>query len=249
MLHRAGNSRQGRTELIIPAVVDADRQTPVGGITPFTTVDMPEHMSAVFYMHGCPYRCPYCHNPQFQKRQAGSYSVAQLDAFMKKRVGFLEGVVFSGGEPLMDPESVVRIGRLAIHYGYRIGLHTTGCKPESLTEIMNHLNICWVGLDLKGSPHDLDTSTGVQGASLKGFMQSLEQLRIAGIPTEVRTTIHQQIAQDEALNRLTDTLAGLQVEHPVWQIEAVDGRPDPSLKGKISTYLESRRLTHWISVR
>jgi len=250
MLYRAGHSGQGRAELNgqLP-VHHSDEPSPVGGITPFTTVDMPDHMSAVCYMQGCPYRCPYCHNPQFQREHAGSYTIEQVDEFLHERTGFLDAVVFSGGEPLMDPHSVMRMGRLAMTHGYRLGLHTTGYAPDHLMDILESLDIGWVGLDLKSSPQDLDVSTGVRGASLAGFMQSLEHLRRMEIPTEVRTTIHFPISHEASLDRLVGILSRLQVESPVWQIEAVNGRPDPELKKRVSAYLESRRLTSWIAVR
>ncbi len=249
MLYGAGNPRQRRTELSAPAACQPDERIPVGGITPFTTVDMPEHAAAVFYMQGCPYRCPYCHNPEFQEKQAGSYSIAQLDDFLKQRAGFLDGIVFSGGEPLLHPRAVIRMGRLAMTYGYRVGLHTTGYASGHLGEILESMDVRWVGLDLKGPASDLDTSTGTEGASLTDFLRCLEQLRESGIPTEVRTTIHEGIAHEASLDQLVETLEGLDIKRPVWQIEAMNGRPDPNLRHRISSYLESRQLTSWITVR
>ncbi len=249
MLYGAGNSRQRRTELNVPPLCRSEYGTPVGGITPFTTVDMPEHTAAVFYFQGCPYRCPYCHNPQFQKKQAGAYSITQLDDFLKQRAGFLDGVVFSGGEPLLHPKAVIGMGQLAMTYGYRVGLHTTGHASDHLNEILERVDVNWVGLDLKGPAEDLDTSTGTRNSSLTGFKRSLEQLRKSGIPTEVRTTIHKGIAHETSLDRLVGTLAGLNIQRPVWQIEAINGRPHLDLKKHVSDYLESRQLTSWITVR
>ena len=41
----------------------------VAGITPFTTIDFPGKLSAVVFIQGCPWRCPYCHNPWMQPRE------------------------------------------------------------------------------------------------------------------------------------------------------------------------------------
>ena len=35
----------------------------IGGFVPLTTIDFPDHLSAVIFCQGCPYRCIYCHNP------------------------------------------------------------------------------------------------------------------------------------------------------------------------------------------
>jgi len=35
----------------------------VGGLVPLSTTDYPDHLSAVVFCQGCPWRCAYCHNP------------------------------------------------------------------------------------------------------------------------------------------------------------------------------------------
>ena len=39
----------------------------LGGIQPFTTIDYPNKLAAVFFSKGCPLRCPYCQNPSLQQ--------------------------------------------------------------------------------------------------------------------------------------------------------------------------------------
>ena len=39
----------------------------VGGVETFSMVDYPGKMSAVVFMQGCPWRCPFCHNMELQK--------------------------------------------------------------------------------------------------------------------------------------------------------------------------------------
>lgn len=249
MLHRTGHPGAGSTERIDQTITSKPAVSPVAAVTPFTTVDMPGCVAAVLYMQGCPYRCPYCHNPQFQSLGSGSYSYDELNQFLKERSGFLEGLVFSGGEPLMDPDAVIRIGRMAEACGYRLALHTTGYAPDRLSVILGQLPISCVGLDLKGAPDDLSVSTGVAGTTLSTFAESLNRLRSREIRTEVRTTIHAELADEKALDRLVGTLKEHEIDRPVWQIQAVDGRPDPMLKGRVEFYLQDRQLTSWISVR
>ena len=34
----------------------------IGGFVPFSTTDYPDHLSAVVFCQGCPWRCGYSHN-------------------------------------------------------------------------------------------------------------------------------------------------------------------------------------------
>ncbi len=68
----------------------------VGGLTPLTTIDYPNHLSCVVYCQGCAWRCRYCHNPELIPTKADqSYDWQELISFLKKRQGLLEAVVFS----------------------------------------------------------------------------------------------------------------------------------------------------------
>ena len=92
----------------------------VGGVETFSTVDFPEHMAAVVFLQGCPWRCPFCHNTSLQPIDAETDFVwEKFLGFLEKRRGILDAVVFSGGEPLvqnsleaaLDDVNVVRYAR------------------------------------------------------------------------------------------------------------------------------------------
>ena len=71
----------------------------VGGLTPLSTTDYPGELAAVVFCQGCPWRCGYCHNPHLLSVR-GASEIAWVDvlAFLRRRQGLLDAVVFSGGE-------------------------------------------------------------------------------------------------------------------------------------------------------
>ena len=76
----------------------------VGGLVPLSTADYPDHLAAVVFCQGCPWRCPYCHNPHLLPRRSDApIDWADVLAFLERRRGLLEAVVFSGGEPTLQP--------------------------------------------------------------------------------------------------------------------------------------------------
>ena len=96
----------------------------VGGLVRFTTIDFPGSLAAVAFIQGCPWRCVYCQNKELQSRrpdaETDQVSWAYIERFLSRRKGLIDGFVFSGGEPCVDPalaDAVKRVKAL----GYKVG--------------------------------------------------------------------------------------------------------------------------------
>jgi pyruvate formate lyase activating enzyme len=189
---------------------------PIGGITPLTTIDFPGLLASVIFLRGCPWRCPYCHNSRLQsgKSQAGDTTWNQLFAFLKKRQGFLEAVVFSGGEPTQH-EHLSKALREVRRLGFKTGLHTAGIYPKRLAKLLPLLD--WVGLDIK-APLDgrYDRITG-QKQSATSVRKSLSLLMISGKPFQLRTTRSPQLLSPADCCDLEKELQLLRAPKTCWQ--------------------------------
>lgn len=199
----------------------------IGGITPFSTVDWPGKIAAVCFLAGCPYRCPYCQNSGLW--DAGGVSAGEtfddLLALLDARRGLLDGVVFSGGEPLAQPAlaSAVRAVR---EKGFLVGLHTSGAYPERLAAIVGDL--AWVGLDMK-APWDVwDRVTQGTGSGAKA-RESLRVVQRAGVDYECRTTWHPDVLSADELVEIAQELAEAGVER--WAVQAYRSAGVPSEAG------------------
>jgi pyruvate formate lyase activating enzyme len=190
------------------------RDIVVGGFTPLTTIDFPEHLCAVVFCQGCPWRCGYCHNPLLLSRRRKSvFHWNSVLTFLQRRKGLLDGVVFSGGEPTLQTgllEAICAVKAL----GFRVGLHTAGSYPERLARVLPWLD--WVGLDIKAPFAHYDALTGVAGSGLKAF-KSAQRVLASGVSYEFRTTVDSRCLQGDALLSLAHALANLGVRHYVWQ--------------------------------
>ena len=78
----------------------------IGGIQKLSLVDYPGKTSAAIFTIGCNMRCGYCHNPELvlPERYADAIPENDIIDFLKMRIGKLEGVVISGGEPTMHKD-------------------------------------------------------------------------------------------------------------------------------------------------
>lgn len=180
----------------------------IGGLTPLTSIDFPGRLAAVLFCQGCPWRCSYCHNPELlDATVAGTLPWPQVLAFLQRRRGLLDGVVFSGGEPTLQaplPAALAQVRAL----GFETALHTGGMYPKRLKALLPQLD--WVGLDIKGPLHRYDTLTATPGSGRRA-RQSLVHLLASGLAYECRTTWDPGLFSVDELLALADELAGLGV--------------------------------------
>lgn len=186
----------------------------VAGITPFTTIDWPRKLACVAFLAGCPWDCPYCQNPQLRLAAAASQTEEDLFAFLEKRRGLLDGVVFSGGEPLAQ-SAIVDAAQTVRELGFAVGLHTCGAYPSRLRVLLPQLD--WVGLDIKTPWHAYDRITRREGSGERA-RESLEILLASGIDFETRTTWHPALLSPADIEAIGRDLAAKGVRS--WAIQA-----------------------------
>lgn len=162
----------------------------IAGLEKFSTVDFPGSLAAVVFAAGCNYRCFYCHNRAILNCPP-LLSEAEVFAFLEKRAGLLDGVVFSGGEPALQsdlPQWLARVRAL----GYRTKLDTNGSRPETLRALLNAELLDYVAMDYKAP---LDCYPALCGTDSAGVAESLALLRDSRIPYELRTTLVPQLTE------------------------------------------------------
>lgn len=187
----------------------------IGGMVPLTTIDYPGHLSAVLFCQGCPWHCHYCHNPHLLPiDELGKLAWIDIMAFLRKRVGLLDGIVFSGGEPLLQPhlpEAMQAVKEL----GFKIALHTAGVIPSRLAKVLPYVD--WVGLDIKAPFHAYQKITGLRGSGFKAE-KSLELLLAAKhVDYEIRTTVDSDLLGKDDLTELMKTLKQRKIKRYVIQ--------------------------------
>ena len=188
--------------LIKPAACGLSLKQPaIGGMVPFSSVDWPGKLCAVVFLSGCPWRCGYCHNPHLHER-GSVISMEELWRLLQARSGLLDGLVISGGEPLMDP-ACPDLAHLAKELGYQVALHTAGIYPDRLVCMLDRLE--WVGLDIKTTSDRYDALTQ-RRRSFDPVMESLAHLLKWGGSFECRTTWDPSWLPQAALMKLAEML-------------------------------------------
>jgi len=199
----------------------------VGGFTPLSTTDWPGMLAAVVFCQGSPWRCGYCHNPDLIPARGDSeIPWADVLAFLRRRRGLLDAVVFSGGEPTAQAGLVDAVREVRA-LGFRIGLHTGGMYAQRLAEVLPLVD--WVGLDVKAPFADYARITGAAGSGERA-LAGLQQVLASGVDHEIRTTVHPALLGDTAVIGLARDLADLGVKRYVIQAFRSQGCQDDSLR-------------------
>lgn len=216
------------------ALASDDKVIKVGGITAFTATDYPGCLAAVLFVQGCPWRCGYCHNPHLQTRTGDSpMDWSAVMALLKRRVGLIDAVVFSGGEPTMDPGLQAAMREVKT-LGFRIGLHTAGCYPRRLAEVLPLVD--WVGFDIKASPARYDAITQI-AASAGPALASAAQVLASGVSCEFRTTVHPSLHSELDIIALAQSLHAMGVRHYAVQVFRRTGCASEALRtGTVQDY-------------
>jgi len=105
-------------------------------MVPLTTVEWEGKLAAVLFGQGCPWRCRYCHNTSLVPADGKLTPWEDVMAFLQDRVGLIDGVVFSGGEPTAQAALLPAMREVA-DLGFALALHTNGGQPKLLQELLD----------------------------------------------------------------------------------------------------------------
>lgn len=198
----------------------------IAGLVPLSTVDWPDHLAAVAFLQGCPWKCTYCHNAAIlDPRTPGVVGWSEVTDLLARRTGLLDGIVFSGGEPTRQA-ALLPAMREVRAAGFQVGLHTGGAYPRRLAELLPLVD--WVGLDIKAPAHLYRAITQVGGPATAAD-QAFASLRLvleSGVDVQVRTTVDPTVLTGDDVAGLTATLAALGVRDHVLQQVRPDGTTD-----------------------
>jgi pyruvate formate lyase activating enzyme len=178
-----------------------------GGAQWTTLIDYPGRVAAAVFTIGCNFRCPFCHNPELvdPDRLAATLDEGEVLDRLRERVGFIDGVVISGGEPTIQPSFpsfVERVKRL----GLLVKLDTNGSHPDVLHELLEEQLADYIAMDVKGPPDAYERFTGGL-CDLDAIERAIDLIVERAPDYEFRTTVAPLLGREDVL-RIADRLSG-----------------------------------------
>lgn len=192
----------------------------IAGLQKSSLLDYPSKIAAVVFTQGCNFRCPYCHNPDLisavsyaSSNEKSLQETALFDffEFLKGRVGKLDAVVVSGGEPTLQKgldDFFVRVKEM----GFLTKLDTNGTNPDCLKRLINKGLLDYVAMDIKAPLEKYSEIVGREVDTNK-IKQSIKLLQTAssaadGFGYEFRTTVVRSQLAFEDFEKIAELLNG-----------------------------------------
>lgn len=115
--------RDGITETLIRSANAMADNIRIYGLVPDSIVDGPGLRYSIF-VQGCTHHCPGCHNPESQPVDGGTLMEIRsiLDDIHGNKL--IQGVTFSGGEPMEQAEACADLAEVLKAKGYDIWAYT-----------------------------------------------------------------------------------------------------------------------------
>ena len=214
----------------------------IHGLQKMTLLDYPGRVACTVFFGGCDMRCPFCHNAELLDGTAPPVmSSEELLEFLKKRQGLLDGVAFTGGEPLLQkdlPDLAARIREL----GYPVKLDTNGTHPERLSEMIRNSLVQYVAMDIKNSPDRYAETAGLEKLDLKPIRESVSLLLGGTVDYEFRTTAVAELHDDSSFEQIGQWIRG--AEH--YYLQRFTDRDTVPFEGLHAPSEE--QMKHWADI-
>ncbi len=172
-----------------------------------TLLDFPGRVACILFTGGCDFRCPFCHNASLVRAQTGNIEVGELYAFLYKRKPMLDGVVITGGEPLLHPDLAALIKPIR-KMGYAIKLDTNGNHPDRLERLLDEELVDYIAMDIKNAPSRYDVTCGLESIDLTKIERSIDLLINRAPEYEFRTTVVREFHDEASLLSAADMIRG-----------------------------------------
>lgn len=162
-------------------------------------IDYPKHISCVVFTPGCNMNCWYCHNREIITMVEGTIAEEEIFNFLKMRVGFIDGVVISGGEPTMQQDLVSFIQKIKA-LNFKVKLDTNGTNLQMLKELVEANLLDYIAMDVKAPLKNYNKITIVP--DIEELRASIDYIKNCGVEYEFRTTFVPNLTCDDIVQIL-----------------------------------------------
>ena len=181
----------------------------ISGLQKMTLLDFPGKVACTVFLQGCNFRCPFCHNSDLLGKGNEPFMTPdELLSFLSKRVGLLDGVCVSGGEPTLSPE-LENLLRSIKALGFAVKLDTNGSNPALLKKLVGDGLVDYVAMDVKNSPAAYPETVGLSRVNMEALEESLGFLMEETVPYEFRTTVVAELHSEASIQDMGQWLFSL----------------------------------------
>lgn len=186
----------------------------IGGLVKTTLLDYPGKVACTIFTSGCSFKCSYCHNRDlvYIPENYEFMDAEKIIAFLKKRLGILDGVCISGGEPLLQ-EKLIPFLQAIKYLGYKIKLDITGNHLDRLKKVVEMHLVDYIAMDIKNTKEKYAYTAGLAGSDFNAdeIEECMEYVKHCGVQYEFRTTVVKELHTKQDLIEIAEWIKGCDV--------------------------------------
>ena len=181
------------------------------GFTETSLLDWHGRISAVLWIGGCNFTCPFCHNYEVANDDQSLPEVPWDDiaGTLRRKRDWYDGVVLTGGEPLLHPEVFDLCQRLR-EMDQQVKVDTNGSFPYALKTLVEQQLVQAVAMDVK-SPLDARYARAAgRRVDLAPLRRTIKLLIESGIEHEFRCTLVPGLINPDDIAAIGEAVTGAQ---------------------------------------
>ncbi len=178
-------------------------------------LDFPGRVASLVFTGSCNLTCPFCHNAGLvlDPDSYPDYPLDELLADLKKREGFIDGVVISGGEPTIDTGLPAFLSLLK-ERDLQVKLDSNGLAPKVIADLLEQQLVDYFAIDMKTSLNRYNELHTMPVAT-EALRETVEILKQATVEVEFRTTCIPHLVAETEIDAIGELLQGA----PLWALQ------------------------------
>ncbi len=175
-------------------------------------LDWDGKITSVLFFDRCNFRCPFCQNWELLLHPENFPAFAENEILerLKAKRDWIDGVVLTGGEPLLFFQTVFKLARKIKDMGFLLKIDTNGSFPERLLRLIEEGVIDYVAMDIK-APLDryFDVTGKVSKLKIMEKIRRSIKLLLGGrLDYEFRTTCVPDFIDKDSIRKIGEEIRG-----------------------------------------
>lgn len=178
----------------------------LGGLQETSLLDYPRKICAIVWTVGCNFHCPFCYNKNMVYGNTDMLAVDHVLSFLDDRIGKLDALSITGGEPLIHED----LGNFIQHVkdrGFLVKVDTNGSFPDRLDVLLDKNLIDYVSMDVKAPVEKYNQLAGVS-VDISKIQRSIELIMKKTSDYEFKTTMIPGLLEKEDVKKIASLIKG-----------------------------------------
>jgi pyruvate formate lyase activating enzyme len=175
-------------------------------------IDWDGMITTVLFFDACNFRCPFCHNWELitQPKKFPEIPWEKIKKTLQRKDGWVDGVVLTGGEPLMHEQEVRDLCTKIRDLNIKTKIDTNGAFPGVLQRLIKDDLVDYIAMDVKAPLDDRYVpATGIS-PDVQAITASIKVIMQSNVLYEFRTTCVPGIIDTQAIHDIGIKIKGAQ---------------------------------------